>query len=148
MTVGIKAQPPKPSDIPLDEIPTIKDAKRNHKGATIYVPAPTDDEAQFGPAAIQERIGRVVPVIRKGISGLPVRKDGVVSIKRKQADQITRIAFERATEGVQHPYLTRTGDGCYRASRSRSTQTQTPRATTPATGSSSLPATNKAFAAT
>lgn len=106
-----KAQLQKPSDIPLEGIPTINEAKRNHKGATIYVSVPTDGEAQFGAAAIQERIERIEPVIRNSAAGLAAPKDGVVSIKPKQAHQIARIAFERSTKGYSHPYLTREGDG-------------------------------------
>ena len=94
-----------PSDIPLAEIPVVREARRNPKGVTLYVPPQTSEEVAFGPPAVVEKVERILPVVKKSLAGVPAPKNDVVSIKPKQAEQIVRIALERPEDGVPQTYM-------------------------------------------
>ena len=94
--VPLRAEP-LPNDL-VESTPVLKDAEERADGVTIFIPAQTEEEAQFNAPYVLREVERVAPVHRQVLADLRPDRNGMLKIVPQVVKQMTRIATSRHDE--------------------------------------------------
>ncbi len=97
--------------LPIDETPLFKNVRESGSDTTIYVPAPTDQEAKYGTPSVLVDIDKIPTVERAALSDFQRDRNGNadhITITPTRVRQVGRMPVARAEdeqENVQLPSL-------------------------------------------
>ena len=86
-----------PNDL-VESTPVLKDAEERTDGVTIFIPAQTEEEAQFNVPYVLREVERIAPVHRQVLADLRPDRKGMLKIVPQVVKQMTRIATSRHDE--------------------------------------------------
>ena len=82
----------------VESTPVLKDAEERTDGVTIFIPAQTEEEAQFNAPYVLREVERIAPVHRQVLADLRPDRKGMLKIVPQVVKQMTRIATSRHDE--------------------------------------------------
>ncbi len=106
----LRKQPLPVEQMPIDDIPALRDAKDSKNSVTLYIPAESADEAGYSQRTVLKSVERIKPVLNKGLAGLCPNRQGNIKITSDIVKQITRITLSRQADETPQTYLTRQND--------------------------------------
>ena len=84
--------------LPIEEIPILRDVNESQKDVQIYVPADEEEEAEISLPGVLQKVIRIRDRLRRPLAGIEQRRNGHVSITPQIVRESITISRSRAGE--------------------------------------------------
>ena len=84
--------------LPIEEIPILRDVNESQKDVQIYVPADEEEEAEISLPSVLQKVIRIRDRLRRPLAGIEQRRNGHVSITPQIVRESITISRSRAGE--------------------------------------------------
>ena len=84
--------------LPIEEIPILRDVNESQKDVQIYVPADEEEEAEISLPSVLQKVIRIKDRLRRPLAGIEQRRNGHVSITPQIVRESITISRSRAGE--------------------------------------------------
>ena len=95
--------------IPLEDTPLLKEAEASENGVVVYIPAPLEDEAEYGIPQILTKMEHIKPVRQKALADIRPDRNGNIRFVPKIVRQMTRIVTSVGDDDAPATYLSYDG---------------------------------------
>ena len=95
--------------IPIEETPLLKEAESSENGIAIYIPAPQQDEAEYGIPQILTKVEHIKPIRRKALADIRPDRSGSIRFVPKIVRQMTRIVTSVGNDEAPATFLSYDG---------------------------------------
>ena len=95
--------------IPIEETPLLKEAEASESGVSMYIPAPHEDEAEYGIPQILAKVEHIKPVRQKALADIRPNRSGSIKFVPRFVKQMTRIVASVGNDEAPTTYLSYDG---------------------------------------